>query len=163
MLPSLAPFVAGLLPILITALGPIVWASRQFTKLITLGKPADLPHHREELLALTSPGQASGQLENSEARFMKNMLQLYAVRASDIMTPRTVVFSLPLQSPLAEFARAIGDVPYTRIPLFDGKRDNIQGFVVKHEVLARSHADEDLAKFMRRCLRACPSTSYSVV
>lgn len=68
---SLPPFTAWVLPLLITALAPLVWASRQVTRVITFGKPADLPRHREELLALASLGQASGQIDRSEVRFMR--------------------------------------------------------------------------------------------
>lgn len=133
----LAPFTAWLLPILITVLAPLVWASRQITRLITRGRPAEIPRHREELLALASLGQTSGQIESSEVRFLRNMLQLHAVKTSDVMTPRTVVFSLPLQTSLADFAQQVRDVPYTRIPVFEGQSDAIRGFVIKHEVLGR--------------------------
>jgi CBS domain containing-hemolysin-like protein len=132
---KLAPFTAWMLPLLITALAPLVWASRQVTRVITGGKPADLPRHREELLALASLGQASGQIEDSEVRFVKNMLQLHGVKASDVMTPRVVVFSLPLQTSLAEFATAVREVPFTRIPVYDEHPDKICGFIIKHEAL----------------------------
>lgn len=77
---GLAPFTAWMLPILITALAPLVWASRKITRVITFGKPAELPRHREELMAVASLGQASGQLQQDEVRFVRNMLQLHAVR-----------------------------------------------------------------------------------
>lgn len=140
---ALAPFTAWLLPILITVLGPLVWASRQITKVITGGKPAEVPRHREELLALASLGQASGQIEQDEVRFVRNMLQLHAVKASDVMTPRTVVFSLSLELPLAEFAQEIRGVPYTRVPVFERERDNIRGFVIKHEVMGRLAGEDE--------------------
>lgn len=131
---GLAPFTAWMLPILITALAPLVWASRKITRVITFGKPAELPRHREELMAVASLGQASGQLQQDEVRFVRNMLQLHAVKTSDVMTPRTVVFSLPIDTPLDEFADRIRGVPYTRVPVFDSQADKIRGFVIKHEV-----------------------------
>jgi CBS domain containing-hemolysin-like protein len=149
----LAPFTTWLLPILIKLLMPLVWASRQITRLITRGKPADRPRHRDELMALASLGQASGQIADSEVRFMKNMLQLHAVKVSDVMTPRTVVFSLPLQTTLSDFAKKIGEIAYTRIPVYDQQPDNIRGFVIKHEVLGRlmnESPDEDLGPLIRK-------------
>jgi CBS domain containing-hemolysin-like protein len=133
---KLAPFTAWLLPILITMLAPLVWASRQITRVITFGKPAELPRHREELMAVASLGHASGQIQQDEMRFVRNMLQLHAVKTSDIMTPRTVVFSLPINTPLEEFAGMLRGVPYTRVPVFGAQPDNIRGFVIKHEVLS---------------------------
>lgn len=133
----LAPFTAWLLPILITLLAPLVWASRKITRVITFGKPAELPRHREELMAVASLGQASGQIQQDEVRFVRNMLQLHAVKTSDVMTPRTVVFSLPMDTPLHEFASKVKSIPYTRIPVFDAQPDNIRGFVIKHEVFGK--------------------------
>ena len=131
----LAPFTAWMLPILITALAPLVWLSRQITRLITRGKAADLPRHREELVAIASLGQASGQIDDSELRFVKNLLQLHAVKTSDVMTPRVVVFTLSLQTALPELAEKVQQVPFTRIPVYDEHPDKIRGFVIKHEVL----------------------------
>jgi CBS domain containing-hemolysin-like protein len=51
------------------------------------------------------------------------------------MTPRVVVFSLPLQTSLAEFATAVREVPFTRIPVYDEHPDKICGFIIKHEAL----------------------------
>lgn len=131
----LAPFTAWFLPSMITALAPLVWVSRQVTRVITRGKPAELPQHREELLAVASLGQASGQIDDSEVRFMKNMLQLHRVKTSDVMTPRVVVFSISLQTSLSDFAEKVREVPFTRIPVFDEHPDKICGFIIKHEVL----------------------------
>lgn len=138
---TLAPFTAWMLPILITVLAPLVWASRQITWVITRGKPADSPRHRDELLALASLGQASGQIDQSEVRFMKNMLQLNAVKTSDIMTPRTVVFSVGLDDNSAQLADAMGNTPYTRIPVFEKGSEALRGFVLKGDVLVRLARD----------------------
>ena len=153
---ALAPFSAWILPILITGLAPLVWASRQITRVIAWGKSVDLPRHREELLAMASLGQASGQIDDSEVRFMKNMLQLHAVKASDVMTPRTVVFSLPLKTSLADFARKIRKVPFTRIPLFNDHTDRICGFVIKHEVLAHLLDDQPQEAELEQLMRPLP-------
>lgn len=149
---TLAPFTAWLLPILIMVLAPLVWASRQITRAITFGKPAEVPRHREELMAVASLGQASGQLQQDEVRFVRNMLQLHAIKVSDIMTPRTVVFSLPLDTPLHTYADKIKSVPHTRVPVYDAQADNIRGFVIKHDVLGKltgDHDEGDIAELMR--------------
>lgn len=131
----IAPFTAWMLPLMMTALAPLVWASRQLTRLITWGKPAEMPRHRDDLLAIANLGQASGQIDSSEVRFLRNMLQLHAVKTADVMTPRTVVFSLSQHTSLGDFAARMSDVPHTRIPVFDENSDKITGFVIKHEAL----------------------------
>lgn len=132
---ELAPFTALALPAMITALAPLVWFSRQMTRLITLGKSMPVPRLREEVLAVANLGRAAGQLQPGETRFLHNVLQLNQVRTSDIMTPRTVVFSLPMGIDSAEFVRRVEGQPYTRIPLHGDDPDDVRGFVIKGEVL----------------------------
>lgn len=152
---TLAPFTAWILPILIKVLAPLVWASRQLTRLITRGKPADTPRHRDELLALASLGQASGQIDQNEVRFMKNMLQLNAVKTSDIMTPRTVVFSIGMDDTPSQLANAMGDTPHTRIPVFEKGSENLKGFVLKGDVLVRLAKDNTVFR-LEDLLRPLP-------
>lgn len=132
---ALAPFTARTLPLMIVGLAPLVWFSKQLTKLITFGKPAHAPQHREELLAVAHLGHQSGQLKLDETQFLKNMLQLNAITVADIMTPRSVIFSLPVTMSLAEFSGAVAEAPFSRVPVFSGSQDNIVGFVLRSEGL----------------------------
>ena len=134
---ALAPFVATVLPVLIRILAPLVWFSQQLTRIITFGRAAHAPQHREELLAVARMGQESGQLHARETAVLHNLLGLEEVRTSDIMTPRTVMFSLPSTMKLKDFLNAVADRPFTRIPIYEGDPDMIVGFVIKSEVLAR--------------------------
>lgn len=132
---QLAPFTAGLLPLMIVGLRPLVWFSQQLTRLITFGKAQQVPQHREELMAVAHLGHKSGQLHARETQFLHNMLQLSKVKTFDIMTPRTVVFSLPMDMGSAEFVQRVADQPYTRIPVYADSPDHLLGFVIKGEVL----------------------------
>jgi CBS domain containing-hemolysin-like protein len=131
----LAPFTAAVLPLLITGLAPLVWFSRQVTRLITFGRAQELPRHREELMAVAHLGRESGELHARETQFLQNMLQLDKVNAYDIMTPRPVVFSLPAAMTSDEFIQRIDGKPFTRIPVYDRQMDDVRGFVIKGEVL----------------------------
>jgi CBS domain containing-hemolysin-like protein len=149
---GLAPLTARILPFLIVALAPLVWFSKQLTKLITKGKPGHMPEHREELLAVAHLGHESGQLQAEETNFLRNMLQLNAITVSDIMTPRTVIFSLPQDMTLAEVSEAVADAPFSRIPVYQDTQDDITGFVLRSDVLlenVRSSGTGDLDKLVR--------------
>lgn len=134
---ALAPFTAWLLPLMIVLLAPLVWFSQQITRLITFGRSPDAPQHREELLAVAHLGKESGQLHQRETQFLHNMLQLDAVTTADIMTPRSVIFSLPMATATADFVHEIDGKPYTRIPVYPENPDDIAGFVIRGEVLMR--------------------------
>ena len=135
---GVAPFVARALPFLVVALAPLVWLSQQITRLITRGRPAPRPRHRDELMTVARMGEDSGQLEPGESQVLHNVLQLHKIKAADIMTPRTVMFSLPADMTLEAFVEAVKDSPFTRVPVQQGNdRADIIGFVIKGEALMR--------------------------
>lgn len=148
---ALAPFTSRILPLMIVALKPLVLFSQLITRLITFGRPADAPRHREELLAVAQMGSESGQLHSREQQFLHNMLHLDQVTVADVMTPRAVVFSQPIEQSLPAFVDAIGDTPFSRIPLYRGDADEVEGFVLKSEALIRTLRGEstDLESLMR--------------
>ena len=133
---GLAPFTASACNFLITALKPLVLASKSLTGLITPGKSEpDHSEHREEFLAMARIGHESGSLRERESQFVQNLIQLNAMKVSDIMTPRPVIFSLPQSTPLPEFAALIENKPFTRIPIYDKGNDDFTGFVIRGEAL----------------------------
>jgi len=133
---TLAPFTAPLLTFLTVALKPLVLASKSITGIIS-AKPAepDSSEHRHELLAMTRIGEDSGSIHERESQFVHNLIQLHAMKASDIMTPRPVIFSLPQSTPLPDFAALIDNKPFTRIPLYDKGSDDFTGFAIRGDAL----------------------------
>lgn len=133
---TLAPFTAVACTFLITALKPLVLASKSITSLITPDAPdTDTSAQRDELLAMARIGQESGSLGERESQFVHNLIQLNAMKVSDIMTPRPVIFSLPQSTPLPEFAALIENKPFTRIPIYDKGTDDFTGFVIRGDAL----------------------------
>lgn len=132
---ALAGFTATVLPVMITGLAPLVWLSRKITTLIAPKVPVVPGVHRDELLAMTRLGAESGQLAESESRFVQNLIQLHVMKARDIMTPRPVIFALPQAMKVSEFVQVIEEKPFNRIPVYKESRDDITGFVIRGEVL----------------------------
>ncbi|WP_373487641.1 CNNM domain-containing protein [Blastomonas sp.] len=160
---TLAPFVARVLPVLILLLAPLVWFSQQLTRLITFGQAAHAPRHREELMAVARMGSDSGQLHKQESEVLHNLLQLSQVKTWDIMTPRTVVFSLPLTTRLDEFVPRVRNKPFTRIPMFESDPADIKGFVIKGEVLMHMiEAKPDEVAGLQQLMRPISSTLGTV-
>jgi CBS domain containing-hemolysin-like protein len=133
---NLAPFTSLGCNFLITALKPLVLASKSLTGLITpASSDPDLSEHREELLAMARIGETSGSLHERESQFVQNLIQLHVMKVSDIMTPRPVIFSLPQSTPLPDFAALIENKPFTRIPIYDKGTDDFTGFVIRGDAL----------------------------
>ncbi len=127
----------------IAALRPVVWALQQITRLFTPKGAVNPALHRDEMLAMARLGEESGSLGQSESQFVQNLIQLHAMKASDIMTPRPVIFALPQSTPLIEFVKLIEEKPFTRIPVFKSTRDEMVGFVIRGEALLAHLKDAD--------------------
>ncbi|MBI2301268.1 MAG: CBS domain-containing protein, partial [Armatimonadetes bacterium] len=72
----------------------------------------------------------------------------------DIMTPRTVMVSLPADLPLAEAARDPRLLEHSRIPVYDGEPDRVLGFVRRHNVLAHAAEPGTLRDLVQEALQA---------
>lgn len=131
-----APFTTTFLGFLTTALKPLVLVSKSITSMIAASDGKTDPSvHREEMLAMARMGHESGSLRERESQFVQNLIQLNAMKVSDIMTPRPVIFSLPQSTPLPDFADLIEDKPFTRIPVYNNGNDDFTGFVIRGDAL----------------------------
>lgn len=132
-----------ILVFLIAVLKPLVWGSQQITRLFTPKGTVNHLLHRNEMLAMARIGEESGSLGRRESQFVQNLIQLHAMKASDIMTPRPVIFALPQVTPLVEFVKLIEAKPFSRIPVYQNTRDEVVGFVICGEALLAHLKDAD--------------------
>ncbi len=149
---SLAGPVARLLQPLIVLLYPLVLLSQWLTRLIARGH-SEHDVSRDEFVAMADIGFAQGVFEEHEIRRLKNLLQFDTLTAKDVMTPRTVMVSFP-ETATAETLRD-AKVQFSRIPVYEGNRDHVTGFVLKDDVLeavARDHHNQPLSELKREIL-----------
>ena len=88
----LAPVVAKILPFLILSMYPLVWMSKGLSRLLSSGEGQPTVS-REEFSALADLVAAEGVFDEKEALVLKNLMRFGALRAHDIMTPRTVLIA----------------------------------------------------------------------
>jgi CBS domain containing-hemolysin-like protein len=120
--------------LLIITLYPLIWLSEQLTKLITGGRPAH-PFSLEEFSALTDVGVEGGHIEVEESRIVKNIFRFRELQVEAIMTPRTVVFSLPQDMTVDEALAERPNPPFSRIPIYGENHDDVRAFVLKIDIL----------------------------
>ncbi len=133
--PSLVGVTMTFITVSIKALYPLIWISEGLTKLIARGKKVHL-FSRDELLAMTNIGERSGQIETHEAKIIHNLIRFNSLKATDIMTPRTVVVALNIHMTVSEALEAIFEHTFSRLPVYDKDMDDITGVVLRDEVLA---------------------------
>ncbi len=155
---ELAPFAARTVHLMISLLYPLVLLCIALTRFISKGKAAR-SFSREEFQAIADIGIKEGQFREEESRIIKNLFLLRKLSADDIMTPRTVMFTLPASMTVGEAIR-IPDMKFSRIPIYQHDLDHIVGFVLKGDIyLEASRGNQDRALMtLRRDLPAVPET-----
>lgn len=131
---SLGPFIARPIQLIVWLFAPLIWLNRFATRLITRDSGAIQDISAEEIEVIARMSRQAGAIDLEQERVISNILKLHHLRARDIMTPRTVVFSLDRNATLVEAREEAGNWPHTRVPLYDGDRENVTGQVFRRDV-----------------------------
>ena len=131
--------VIGPIFFLSTLLLPVV----KFFTLLTRGisgskiseSPILKPITEKEIHTLIDIGQEEGALEEGEERLAHQALEFDETRVKEIMTPRTKMVVIPQDASVKDLARLINEVGFSRIPVYEGKIDNIVGVAYAKDLL----------------------------
>ena len=150
----LTGFMVAVLPAMILLLFPFVWLSEFITRALRRQRAA-LTLSREEFAALAGVGEREGVFDESEMRILRNLFHFGSLRTRDIMTPRTVMFSLEENVSVREALSERGSMIFSRIPIWKESPDQVTGYILKDQLLlrgARNELDVPLRSFAREAL-----------
>ena len=141
----LSSVIARPLQLLVWIFAPFIVLSRLATRLVAKEqKEQDISD--EELISLARLGRRSGALDPTEARVIQNILSLKSKTASEVMTPRTVVFSLKDDLSVEEARNQRGIWSYSRIPVYEKDFEDIVGIVLRRDIMAALTDDRGHSK-----------------
>lgn len=116
-------------------------------------RESDEDEAREELEALVETAREEGALDPGEYRIMTNIMRLSSIDVGDIMTPRTVVFGLHMETTVGDALKTPELQMFSRFPVFEGNDlDSVQGYVITKDVLRAALAGRhnvELSKLKR--------------
>lgn len=138
---QLTTFTAHSLRILLWVLAPAVYMFEFVTR--AMRPDGDAPTvTRSELQVMARISAQEGGIQERENRIVSNLLQLADVQIETIMTPRTVVLMFQKDLTVGEVIKQHKILPYSRIPVYSETADDIEGYVLRHEIYKRVAADE---------------------
>lgn len=138
---QLAGFTGASLHLLVKGLRPVVALLEAMTRMLRPSEEEPAVT-RSELAAMVRLSAEGGGLEPGEGRIVDNLLELQAVRVSDVMTPRTILLALPGATSVGQVLDDGVELSFTRIPVFGRDIDDVLGYVLRHEVLERAAAGQ---------------------
>lgn len=130
---------------------PLVWLSELLTRCVS-PKIQPLTVSREEVAAIVDVGTDEGVIEDAENKAIQNFLRLSNVKAENIMTPYVVVASVRIDSTMKEFYDNKALASFSRIPVYDTRREFIVGYVRRTNVLEMLTRDK-FAMHLREIVR----------
>ncbi len=96
---------------------------------------ADEDSFEEEIRTIVSEGHREGLLEEEAREMIEGVIELGDAVVSHIMTPRTEINMIPLNTLWDEAVESIIDSGHTRVPVFDKSRDDIAGILYSKDLL----------------------------
>ncbi|OIO00746.1 MAG: hypothetical protein AUJ49_09310 [Desulfovibrionaceae bacterium CG1_02_65_16] len=140
---QLAPALAKPLKWLVFVCLPIIWLLGSLVTLIR-SRQKTPEADEDDIRALVSLTRQQGILKPYEESAIRSILALDSKRVASIMTPRTVVFSLPAEMTVDEAMTRHRAWPHTRVPVYEGEdAEDIVGVVYRRQVFEAAADDHD--------------------
>lgn len=142
---TLAPVIARPLLVMVWILMPFVWGAGFVTRLIGR-RETDHAISPGEILVMAKMGLRRGVIEKDEMEVIQNIIALRDTRVRQVMTPRTVLFTLSHELTVAEAAENKRLINYSRIPVYFKDNEDIGGVVHRRDILAAVAQNDDDVK-----------------
>ncbi|MGG4546506.1 hemolysin family protein [Rossellomorea marisflavi] len=130
---------------------PFIWvlngSARVVTRMFGLKAASehDGAHSEEELRLIVSESYKSGEINQSEFKYVNNIFEFNERSAKEIMVPRTEIVTLSADDPIDTLLELVQEEKFTRYPITDGDKDHITGFINVKEVFTDLlHKDTEL-------------------
>lgn len=148
---SLVGLVAYPLNGLVWVMTPAVWLTGLITGLVSRGRGEETIT-AGEIMAMVRLSLRKGGITAYQKQTIEGILTLRERTVGDVMTPRTVVFSLSEHLTLDEASRESTHWEHSRFPVYDEDREDVVGIVLTKELfiaLSRGKGEMRLTELMR--------------
>lgn len=131
---------------------PAIWLLNGSARLITsmfglkLASESDIAHSEEELRMILSESYKSGEINQSEFKYVNKIFEFDNKIAKEIMVPRTEIVTISIDDTLEDFLNIVRSEKFTRYPVIDGDKDHIIGLINVKEVLTALVSGEIFTK-----------------
>ncbi len=134
--------------------GVRTWIRRVF------GQP-DAADLRNRIEGLIDRQEEAGELPASsdELTLLRNILNLHGLTVYDVMVPRADIVAVDIETSLPDLVKLMSEEAHSRIPVYRGTLDDIEGMVHIKDVLAcwNRETPMKLKTLVRRVLFVAPS------
>ncbi len=129
----------GIIDLLMKILTPVIFVldfiARGMMRLFGVDPDAQQFISENELRTYVDVSHEGGAIEAEEKEMIINVFDFGDSEAEDVMIPRVDMISIDKDATLDELLKVFRDCMYTRIPVYDGEKDNIIGLINIKDVI----------------------------
>lgn len=106
----------------------------------------------DDFQALMEVGEAEGIIEEEEREMIETMVEFADTRVAEIMTPRTEICAVDLNSTVKDARGMMIEEKYSRLPVYRDSIDHIEGIIYVRDLLqawADGREDQPLSEILR--------------
>ena len=89
----------------------------------------------EEIKMMIDEGEEKGTIEQEEKEMINNIFEFNDITASEVMTHRTDVYALDINTDIYEVVKELDEYKYSRIPVYEETIDDIKGILFIKDLL----------------------------
>jgi magnesium and cobalt transporter len=108
------------------------------------------PENRAELLEALQEAHSRNLLDADALSMIEGVLQVYELRARDLMVPRTQADMIDVAEPVESWIGRVIETAHSRFPVYEGDRDHVIGILLAKDLLRYyTERDFDLRAMLR--------------
>ena len=106
----------------------------------------------DDLITILNVSHEEGILENDQKEMMENVFSIAGTQAKDVMTNRTSIISVPVDSTYDEVVDIVKNNNFSRYPVIDENIDDIIGLLFAKDLLAIDKENFNLRDHLREAI-----------
>lgn len=156
--------VIPLLRSLATASKPVIAMLELLQSIADLGTKAPAsetePTQEEHIEALIEAGKEEGILEDQDSQLIQSVVAFRDKTVREVMTARPNIVAIEAGRSLEDLRQLVINEQYSRVPVYDGTIDNLQGFIHVRDMFELEEAERKVRNVasMMRPLPCVPET-----
>ena len=109
--------------------------TNKISKLFGINQNEEETVTEEEIKMMVDQGEEKGAIEENEKELINNVFEFNDITVSEVMTHRTDIYAIEINSNVNELIEELDEYKYSRIPVYEGSIDEIKGILYLKDVL----------------------------
>ncbi len=113
--------------------------SKKIKDMLNLSEKYSFISSRDDIGLLFKIGVSEGIIDKKHHSYIDEILTFNQVTAYEVMTPLIDVVSIERRQSIRHLIKLIDETKYSRIPVFDGRVDNMTGYIYYRDLMGKTN------------------------